>query len=61
MRAPQGDPDIIGSADVSSLAGRAVELIERLRTCKPRVHCITNAVAQNFTAMCCLLPAHCHP
>ncbi len=50
MRAPQGDPDNIGSADVSSLADRAVELIERLRTRKPRVHCITNAVAQNFTA-----------
>ncbi len=50
MRAPQGDPDNIGSVDVSSLADRAVELIERLRKRKPRVHCITNAVAQNFTA-----------
>ena len=28
----------------------AAALIERLRTRTPRVHCITNAVAQNFTA-----------
>lgn len=28
----------------------AVELIDRVRTRRPRVHCITNAVAQTFTA-----------
>ena len=50
MRAPQGGPDNVGSADVSSLADHAADLIERLRARKPRVHCITNAVAQNFTA-----------
>lgn len=50
MRTPEGDPDDVGSADVSNLADRAVDLIERLRIRKPRVHCITNAVAQNVTA-----------
>ena len=39
MRAPQGDlPDI------------AADTLELLRERRPRVHCITNAVAQNFTA-----------
>ena len=39
MRAPQSDlPDI------------AADTLERLRKRRPRVHCITNAVAQNFTA-----------
>ncbi len=39
MRAPQSDlPDI------------AADTLERLRERRPRVHCITNAVAQNFTA-----------
>jgi hydroxyethylthiazole kinase len=33
-----------------SVAESAAALIERLRTRGPRVHCITNAVAQNFTA-----------
>jgi len=33
--------------DVASAAGRA---LERLRAGAPRVHCITNNVAQNFTA-----------
>ena len=28
----------------------AAALLERLRARSPRVHCITNAVAQNFTA-----------
>jgi len=32
------------------LPQRAAELIERLRARGPRVHCLTNAVAQNFTA-----------
>jgi hydroxyethylthiazole kinase len=45
MHAPQGDP-----SDPAELADRAADLIERLRTRQPRVHCITNAVAQSFTA-----------
>lgn len=45
MRAPDGDP-----ADLDNLADHAADLIERLRAQQPRVHCITNAVAQNFTA-----------
>jgi hydroxyethylthiazole kinase len=45
MRAPEGDPP--GSRD---LASNAADLIERLRARRPRVHCITNAVAQAFTA-----------
>ena len=35
---------------LADLAQAASTLIERLRTRSPRVHCITNAVAQNFTA-----------
>ncbi|WP_346912382.1 hydroxyethylthiazole kinase [uncultured Roseibium sp.] len=31
-------------------AGIAADLLERLRRTAPRVHCITNAVAQHFTA-----------
>lgn len=38
----------------------AAALLDRLRTRKPRVHCITNAVAQNFTANA-LLAAGCVP
>lgn len=44
MRAPEGG---FSSDD---LADNAADLIERLRAQHPRVHCITNAVAQNFTA-----------
>lgn len=33
-----------------SVAEGAAALLERLRVDSPRVHCITNAVAQNFTA-----------
>jgi hydroxyethylthiazole kinase len=36
------------------------DILERLRTRNPRVHCITNAVAQNFTANA-LLAAGCVP
>jgi hydroxyethylthiazole kinase len=50
MRAPEGGPDNVGSAGVNNLAHHAADLIERLRVRQPRVHCITNAVAQNFTA-----------
>ena len=31
-------------------AGIAADLLERVRRTAPRVHCITNAVAQHFTA-----------
>jgi hydroxyethylthiazole kinase len=34
----------------SDVAPMAAALLERLRSRNPRVHCITNAVAQNFTA-----------
>jgi hydroxyethylthiazole kinase len=51
MHAPQSDPtQRVGSADPAELAGQAADLIERMRMRQPRVHCITNAVAQNFTA-----------
>ncbi len=39
-----------GPATRDSVAQFAAALIERLRARSPRVHCITNAVAQNFTA-----------
>jgi len=32
------------------LAAASADVLERLRARRPRVHCITNAVAQNFTA-----------
>jgi hydroxyethylthiazole kinase len=38
----------------------AAALLDRLRTRNPRIHCITNAVAQNFTANA-LLAAGCVP
>jgi len=37
----------IASKDIPSAAA---DILERIRTRKPRVHCITNAVAQNFSA-----------
>jgi hydroxyethylthiazole kinase len=39
MRAPQSELPIV-----------AADILDRLRARRPRVHCITNAVAQNFTA-----------
>jgi len=39
-----------GPATRDNVAQFAAALIERLRARSPRVHCITNAVAQNFTA-----------
>jgi hydroxyethylthiazole kinase len=42
MHAPKPDP--------SNLADVAADILARLRARNPRVHCITNAVAQNFTA-----------
>ena len=59
MRAPQGELGNGGLADANNLADHAADLIERLRARRPRVHCITNAVAQNFTAKCCWRPAPC--
>jgi hydroxyethylthiazole kinase len=50
MRAPEGDSDNIGSAGFDALVHHAADLVERLRVRQPRVHCITNAVAQNITA-----------
>jgi hydroxyethylthiazole kinase len=51
MRAPHGDvPGHDGLSSSVELARRAGDLIERLRIRRPRVHCITNAVAQAFTA-----------
>jgi len=52
MRQPAATRD-----DVAQSAGRA---LERLRARAPRIHCITNAVAQNFTANA-LLAAGCTP
>ncbi len=45
---------------LTELAPAAGTLIGRLRALSPRVHCITNAVAQNFTANI-LLAAGCVP
>jgi hydroxyethylthiazole kinase len=45
MRAPQSD-----RAVTSDLPVAAADILDRIRTNRPRVHCITNAVAQNFTA-----------
>lgn len=45
MHAPQGD--LSQRVNFADCAG---DLIDRLRERQPRVHCITNAVAQNFTA-----------
>src|SRR3982074_1532370 len=42
MHAPQTIP--------ADLADAAAAVLARLRAKNPRVHCITNAVAQNFTA-----------
>ncbi len=53
MRPPQ-------SSTSADLPQRAAATIERLRARSPRVHCITNTVAQNFTANA-LLAAGCIP
>ncbi len=37
-------------APLSELPAITADVIERIRAKRPRVHCITNAVAQNFTA-----------
>ncbi len=45
MRAPNSERTAI-----PDLPAIAADVLDRLRERKPRVHCITNAVAQNFTA-----------
>src|SRR5665647_1650986 len=53
MRDPQVQPGKVqpGKAQPrEDMAHMAAALLERLRAGAPRVHCITNAVAQNFTA-----------
>src|ERR1044071_6224164 len=37
-------------APLSELPAITADVLERIREKRPRVHCITNAVAQNFTA-----------
>ena len=43
-------PDLPPDVATADVAQAAAALIERLRARAPKVHCITNAVAQNFTA-----------
>ncbi len=45
MRAPSSERT--ASVDLPAIAA---EILERIRSRRPRVHCITNAVAQTFTA-----------
>src|SRR6476620_11503388 len=45
MRAPSGE-----RLSATELSAMAADIAERIRARRPRVHCITNAVAQNFTA-----------
>jgi hydroxyethylthiazole kinase len=42
------EPDSLRS--IVDLAAACADVVERVRAHSPRVHCITNAVAQNFTA-----------
>src|ERR1700757_199096 len=42
------EPDRLQST--VDIAAACADVIERVRAHSPRVHCITNAVAQNFTA-----------
>src|SRR5262245_19675981 len=48
------------AASRRSVAQSAAEILARLRVRRPRIHCITNTVAQNFTANA-LLAAGCVP
>ena len=48
------------AASRKSVAQNAAEILARLRAQCPRVHCITNTVAQNFSANA-LLAAGCVP
>jgi hydroxyethylthiazole kinase len=44
------DPKRAVSLSPDELAAQAAAILDRVRTRTPRVHCITNAVAQNFSA-----------
>jgi hypothetical protein len=45
----EGD-EMRSPSDIGAIARAAGDVLERLRAKSPRVHCITNSVAQNFTA-----------
>jgi hydroxyethylthiazole kinase len=45
----EGD-EMRSPSDVGAIARAAGDVLERLRAKSPRVHCITNSVAHNFTA-----------
>ena len=45
----EGD-EMRSPSDVGAIARDAGDVLDRLRAKSPRVHCITNSVAQNFTA-----------
>jgi hydroxyethylthiazole kinase len=44
------DPKRAVSLSPDELAAQAAAILDRVRTRTPRIHCITNAVAQNFSA-----------
>jgi hydroxyethylthiazole kinase len=50
MRAPDTAPHHHDLSDIAALPGIAADILARLRARHPRVHCLTNAVAQHFTA-----------
>src|SRR5690242_8269729 len=47
---PAEGEEMHGPNDVRAHAQAAADILARLRVKAPRVHCITNSVAQNFTA-----------
>jgi hydroxyethylthiazole kinase len=47
---PAEGEEMRASPDVRAFAQAAADILARLRAKAPRVHCITNSVAQNFTA-----------
>jgi hydroxyethylthiazole kinase len=49
MRAPDTAPQH-DLSDIAALPDMAADILARLRARRPRVHCLTNAVAQHFTA-----------
>src|SRR5205807_1150855 len=50
MREPDSPHDIRSRTSPTELAATAADILERVRAKSPRVHCITNNVAQAFTA-----------
>lgn len=50
IRSAFARPTDAGVPLAGELSVRAADVLERIRTRAPRVHCITNAVAQNFSA-----------